>query len=100
MKIVNAIYGQTIEDMAIMYYGCVEGVGQIMYDNQLAGDELLYAGQPILIQDEVPELTINNRVIAAAVKNEAIKPNSHVATDEPDTGHWVESGWVESGYVE
>ncbi len=99
MKTILVEYGQTVEDLAIIHYGAVEGVIDIMADNDLGVDDLLYAGQPILIQDSIPELTDNNFETQRALILEGIIPMSSMGGETP-SGLYVEEDYVDDDYTE
>lgn len=85
MKTINVAEGQTLIDIAIQEYGCYEGLHQLMKDNNIGPNgliedgevyRLITAGDTLLVQDEVPELTDTNRTIAAYYKRNRIKVNT------------------------
>lgn len=82
-------YGQTLFDVAMEQYGCEEGVITIANDNALAIDDDLLPGQILLIQPQIPELSINNITIANYFNTNKIGVNSgviEVPTPEPTLG--------------
>lgn len=90
--------GQTLEDIALKYYGAVEGVIDLIADNELAVDTLLYAGQKLLIQDTIPELNDNNFSVQKGLGLEGIIPMSSIAGDAPDLDY-VDDDYVDDDYV-
>lgn len=76
MKKVTATEGQTIQDLAIQVYGCYEGIIPFCADNNLSVTGEITPGQQFAVRDEVPELTTNNKAIAAHFAANKIIGNS------------------------
>lgn len=81
---VTATYGQTIYDIALRRYGCYEGVFVLMEDNSINLNTQLVAGDVLLIRDQVPELSFNNRAIVDFYNTELVNPNSGYVNEEGD----------------
>lgn len=64
MKQITVETGQTIFDLAIQYYGAVEGVEFLIQDNPIYLDGYLITGQKLNIRNEV-----KNKVIAKEFEN-------------------------------
>lgn len=99
MKAVTVKYGQTVEDLALLHYGCLEGVIRIMADNDISVDGLLYAGQQILIEDPTPEITDNNLALLADIRYEAVDPVTGVAGSPPEKDY-VDDNYVDEDYFQ
>jgi hypothetical protein len=52
--IIKVIYGQTLMDVAIQYYGDPSALVDLANDNGLGIDADVFAGQSLLIQDTYP----------------------------------------------
>jgi len=75
--IIKVSQGQTIFDLAALYYGCYEGVYIIIEDNPTIGlDTELEPLTQIVIRDEVPALTGNNQIDAVYFKQNEMSFNS------------------------
>lgn len=98
MKTITASQGQTLEDIAVQQYGCLQGCLLIMQDNGLGLDDDIHTGQMLLIRDEVPQLTPENVEIARIMSEKAISPNSGIIT-APPAGGYIEAGYFEEGYI-
>ena len=99
MKKIIVEGGQTIEDLALIHYGAVEGVIDIMADNDLGVDAVLYAGQKLLIQDTIPELTDNNYAVQQAMVLNGIIPHSSIEGPAPD-GLYVAGDYMDDDFVD
>lgn len=95
MKTITVKEGQTLEDIAIQYYGCFEGVITLMQDNDLALDSPLYVGRALEIQDEVPALTPTNKKVVEAFERKGYSPNSGVNNDSNPAFPFMEVGVIE-----
>lgn len=91
-------YGQTLEDIALKYYGALEGVIDLMADNNLGPDSLLYAGQELEIQDVIPDLTDNNFEVQRALQLADLTPHSGIGGETPD-GLYVADDYMDEDYV-
>lgn len=99
MKTIKVSPGQTLENISVQEYGCLQGILLIVEDNGFSMDTLLYANQEVLIRDEVPELTENNREVAKYFLETGIKPNAGVVGEKPLQGVY-EPGVYEEGVYE
>lgn len=98
MKNIKVKSGQTLIDIALQEYGCIEGLVYILEDNALSMDSESYAGQALIIRD-IPEITKDNKKIQQGLIELSVIPNSQILTAIPEP-HYVEDGYVEDGYVE
>jgi hypothetical protein len=99
MRKVKVYFGQTLEDISLREYGCIEGVVTLMADNNLGPDSLLYSGQTLVIQDEVPELSDDNLFIKDALESAGIIPVTGIAGETP-AGLYTDDEYVTDGYFE
>lgn len=100
MKTVVVAEGQTILDLALKHYGCLEGVANIVADNNLGGaTTALLAGQEIEVQETTPELTDKNRRVKALLDQVNVEVNALLTESPSGENCWVESGWIEDGWV-
>ncbi len=99
MATINTTEGQTLTDIALQEYGCVEGIFILMEDNPMLNmDGKLITGQAVQIREAIPELTINNKAIATELKASSRKINTGTgATQESIT---LEDDIVELDVVE
>lgn len=67
MKTIMVINGQTLSDIAIQYYGCIESIFQLAADNPFisAFEQILKPGTKLQIQDVVPVFNKQNVALAA-----------------------------------
>lgn len=101
MRTIIVSKGQTIENIAVQYYGSREGVINILQDNNLGLDGLLLGGQELLVADEVPELNDINRAVERQLRRNNIVPNSGMAKVViPGDSTYFEDDYVEDDYVE
>jgi hypothetical protein len=94
MKLINAAQGQTIIDLAIQEYGCIEAVVLLMVDNDFSATQTFEAGEQIKIRNEVTDLNGINKAIAKQFKAQ----NKSVNTASPQFVS-AENGYVNEGYV-
>ena len=80
---INVKRGQNLRDIALQYYGSMEGIDQLLGDNQATLSNILDQNlQPGTI------LRINpNMVIKAKVSNFYVASNTNVATDTNQGGY-------------
>lgn len=98
MKSITAQSGQTIEDIALQEYGCVEGVVLLLDDNGLGQDDDVFTGQVLQVRDTVPVLTDNNVAVTEYIKNKGLNPNSSMVNDLQQA-FYVNPGYWADGYV-
>jgi hypothetical protein len=91
--------GQTVEDIAVMEYGCQEGFIYILMDNNLGPNSLLYGGQVLKIRTVVPEITTKNISVGRRITDAGIRPNAGMEGAVPEGGY-VEDGYVEDEYLD
>lgn len=100
MGLVKLAYGQTLYDLAIQEYGHTDGIFLLLEDNPgVVNDfaDVPLAGTPLLIRD-VPELSDNNRAIAAEFARQGkLVASGLVATVLPEM--YVEDGYWVDDYV-
>lgn len=102
-KEVTVLTGQTLYDIAVQEYGHTEGLFLLLEDNDGVIDDLgetPEAGTNLLVRLEVPELSDDNRAIAAefarreqkVVSGDAvIGDNAPVVIDYVQPGYWVKN---------
>lgn len=95
MATITVKEGQTLEDIALRYYGCFEGVIILMEDNDLALDSPLYVGRELQIRDEVPALTPTNKKVVEEFERKEFDPNSGVTNDDNPAFPFVELGVIQ-----
>jgi hypothetical protein len=62
MRSITAKYGQSLFDIALEYYGNIQGVFWLVEDNELNGiTDNVFEGDPLLIRDEI----LNNNIVEA-----------------------------------
>jgi hypothetical protein len=76
MKEITVESGQTIADLSIQHYGCIEGAALIISDNGFELSTELFGGQKVLIRKEVPTLTDKNKAIAEQLNVKQIVVNT------------------------
>jgi hypothetical protein len=76
MKEIVATYGQTIYDIAILEYGCYEGIFILMEDNQLDLTSILTPGHKLKIRTEIPRLNETNLSVKYSFQTSGIRPNA------------------------
>lgn len=61
MKVIIATYGQTLMDIALQEYGCIEGLFEIIKLNTAMHLSYeLTAAEAVIIDDVIPKLTTTN----------------------------------------
>lgn len=98
MKTILVREGQTLADIAIQEYGCIEGLMLLVDDNNLSMDSDVYKDQPLEIR-ELPELTADNKKVVQNLIELNKVPNSQIIVEQPETAHYVTDGYVQTGYV-
>lgn len=97
MKTVIVNSGQTLEDISLQEYGCIDGVVTLLQDNGLGMDDDLYPGQPVLIRQPVPQFTDNNRDVAEYIAANGNSPNAGVTSSSaPYTGYVEIDYWIDN----
>ena len=74
--IIKVLSGQTLIDIALQQYGCYEGIKILCQDNGLSFTSEIHAGDTLLIQDVVPELTDDNIKVANYYAANKVQVNS------------------------
>lgn len=57
--IIQVIYGQTLMDIAVQYYGDPRALADLANDNGLSISTDIFAGQSLLIRDTYPETALS-----------------------------------------
>lgn len=99
MKTITAAYGQSIEDICLQEYGSLEGLSLLLADNELGMDSLLYAGQPIVIQDDANAVSDSAKAVRQYLRDNALLPNAGFPGEAPDTAY-VEDDYWDDDYSE
>jgi len=69
--IIQVLYGQTLMDIAIQYYGDARALVDLANDNGLSISADAFAGQSLFIQDTYPETAL--RIYADYLSKDSIK---------------------------
>lgn len=100
MKEIRTVWGQTLYDLAIQEYGHTDGIFLLLEDNPGVVNDFADVPEPgtkVLIRD-VPELSDNNRAIAAEfARRGKLVVSGLAATVLPEM--YVESGYWVHDYV-
>jgi hypothetical protein len=92
-------YGQTMLDIAVQEYGHVDGVFLLIKDNpNYSITDVPVPGEELLIRDEAPQLSEDNRRIAAEYKEQGITVASGMAASY-SLGMYVTVGFWKNGYT-
>jgi hypothetical protein len=81
--------GQTLIDLAIQEYGCIEGVAYLCEDNNFSLDETLNPAQKVKIRDVIPNINGSNIEVLNIQKSKRTIINSGIVpvqTVTPTTG--------------
>lgn len=102
MGLVKLAYGQTLYDLAIQEYGHTDGIFLLLEDNPgVVNDfaDVPLAGTPLLIRD-VPELSDNNRAIAAEfARREKLVVSGFETNHSPENDLYVNTNYWQENYV-
>lgn len=99
MKKCTVQYGQSMWDIAIQEYGHVDGVFLLVKDNpNYSITDVPVPGEELLIRDETPELSEDNRRIAAAYQEQKITVASGIAASY-SLSMYVTVGYWKNGYT-
>lgn len=77
--IIQVIYGQTLMDIAIQYYGDPRALADLANDNGLSMTTDVFAGQSLLIQDTYPLTALS--IYADYMKQGSVKVGSSQGGD-------------------
>ncbi len=98
MKTIFTNPNQTLTDIALQEYGCVEGIFILMEDNPMLNmDGKLITGQAVQIREAVPELTTNNKAIATELKASSRKINTGTGATQDNT--YVDDTYMINDYT-
>jgi phage tail protein X len=85
MTTITVINGQTLSDIAIQYYGCIEGIIQLIQDNPNIGafEQILKPGTKLQIQDNVPVFNTQNVKMAAFFSTNSLEVSTGTPSGIP-----------------
>ena len=104
MKEIKTVFGQTLYDLAIQEYGHLDGFFLLLEDNEGIINDLSEtppAGTRVLIRLQVPELSENNRAIAAelARRGKLVVSGVNNISATPTIPIYVNPGYWQNDYA-
>ena len=105
MKEIKTVFGQTLYDLAIQEYGHLDGFFLLLEDNEGIINDLSEtppAGTRVLIRLQVPELSANNRAIAAELARRGklvVSGVSEAVSPTPSIPMYVNPEYWQNDYV-
>lgn len=98
-KTIEVQEGQTLANIAVQEYGCVEGMMQLVQVNNLSLNTALYRGMVLQVQATIPKITNDNREKARLFAAANLSFNSGIIETAPPVNGYVQAGYVTTGYV-
>src|SRR5215469_10964864 len=106
-KQINVLDRQSIDDIAIQEYGCVEGKWNLLADNSdrlQSVNDVPAPGMVLNIESPVPYITSQNQAIAATFAAKKLKVVSGASLPTPSIplpqqNYINEIGYVDGGYI-
>jgi len=100
MRIITVRMGQSVEDVALQYYGTTDGSILILMDNNLSPDFEPLVGQKLSIRDEVPQINDTNKDVERYLQDKSIAPNSSLTAATAPVELYIEVDYVDDDYIE